>query len=188
MAQEQEWERLLRQRLSPFRQAHSRNVAEQARHLALRWGADPEKAYFAGFFHDICKELPREEQLQWMGKSDIIFDELVLSQPQIWHGFAAAEYLRCELNVTDPGILNAVRYHTSARRGMALLEQTVYLADLTSAERDYPDVAVMRELADTSVEGAMLYALQYIMGDLVKRRSPVCAFTWEAYNEYALKK
>lgn len=180
-------DRLLEEKLSGFRQLHSRNVAAQAAHLAEKWGADPERAFFAGFFHDICKEMPREEQLQWLGKSDIIVDELFLKQPKIWHGFAAAEYLRCELNVSDPDILNAVRYHTTARAGMSLLEQIIYLADLTSAERDYPDVAVMQKLVDTSLQDAMLYALQYIMGDLVKRRVPVCSFTWEAYNEYALR-
>lgn len=181
------WEALLTEKLSEFRQVHSRNVAIRARQLARKWGEDPERAFFAGFFHDIFKEASREEQLQWVRKSDIIVDELFLSLPKIWHGFAAAEYLRCELNVQDPGILNAVRYHTTARAGMDKLEQIIYLADLTSAERDYPDVAAVRELADTSLQDAMLYALQYIMGDLVRRSSPVCAFTWSAYNEYALR-
>ena len=38
--------------LSPKRFRHSRGVAETARHLAEKYGADSRKAYVAGWVHD----------------------------------------------------------------------------------------------------------------------------------------
>ena len=43
--------------LSPKRFRHSRGVAETARHLAEKYGADSRKAYVAGWVHDCAKEL-----------------------------------------------------------------------------------------------------------------------------------
>ena len=54
----------------------------------------------------------------------------------------ARSFLEQVLQVKDADILDAVRYHTTARAGMSRLERVLYLADFTSADRDYPDVDV----------------------------------------------
>ena len=41
--------------LKPDRLAHSYGVAEEARRLAGRYGADPQQAYYAGLCHDMQK-------------------------------------------------------------------------------------------------------------------------------------
>ena len=60
--------------LKPDRLAHSYGVAGEARRLAAQYGADPDKAYYAGLCHDICKNMTPEEQLQWIKRSAIILD------------------------------------------------------------------------------------------------------------------
>ena len=54
---------ILKIRLSKKRYTHSLNVADAALKLAEKYGADIEKAYLAGLVHDICKEVPTDEQL-----------------------------------------------------------------------------------------------------------------------------
>ena len=49
------YDELLKTKLDDYRYIHSLGVAKSARHLAELYGADPEKAYFAGLLHDICK-------------------------------------------------------------------------------------------------------------------------------------
>lgn len=175
---------LLSERLCEKRYHHSLNVADEARRLAEIFGEDPEKAYFAGLVHDICKDEPKEEQLQRIRNSAIIWDDKALGQPSLWHAMAGSIFIREELNVQDEDIINAVRYHTTARAGMSRLEKIVYLADLTSADREYSDVETVRALARASLEKAMLYGLQYIISDLVAHKSPIVDDTVEAYNEY----
>ena len=86
--------------------------------------------------------------------------------------FAGAEYIRQQLGIEDEDIINAVRYHTVARAGMSRLEQIIYLADLTSSERDYPDVERMRRLSDRSLrkECVRHWCLQY------QSSAAACAF------------
>ena len=52
----------LKEILSQKRYQHSLNVAAECRKLAVKYGEDPDKAYYAGLLHDICKEMPAEEQ------------------------------------------------------------------------------------------------------------------------------
>lgn len=57
------------------------------------------------------------------------------------------------LGVEDGDIVSACRYHTTGRAGMSLLEKVLFIADFTSADRDYKDVDVMRRLADEGSVG-----------------------------------
>ena len=177
--------------VSPERYAHTLAVEKQALHLAQRYGEDPQKAAECGILHDICKNMPEERMLQLIAddgimtgtgghaSSDIPFER----QPQLLHSYAGAAYLRLEMGITDEEILDAVRYHTTARGGMSRLEKIVYLADLTSEDRNYPDVDKVRKLAEESLEAAMKYSLQYIVGRLAREGGYLCRNTVEAFNE-----
>lgn len=173
----------IRPLMSEERYLHSLGVEREAERLARRWGEDPEKAAVAGILHDCCKEMPLPEALQIVGQSAIIPDIDFREQPQLIHGYAAAELLG-RFGVRDREIEDAVRYHTTGRAGMSRLEKIVYLADLTEEGRHYPDVAEMRRLADTSLDEAMLYALSYTIDKLTRRRRTICRDSWQAYNEY----
>lgn len=53
----EEKKKYLKANLSQKRYQHSLNVAAECRKLAEKYGEDPDKAYFAGLLHDVCKEL-----------------------------------------------------------------------------------------------------------------------------------
>ncbi len=77
-----------------------------------------------------------------------------------------------------------MRYHTTARGKMTDLDEVVYLADLTSADRQYEEIEHMRKLAETALKPAMKYAMQYALGDLVSRGQGISIDSFEAYNHY----
>ena len=179
-------EALLEQMLRPDRLQHSYGVAKEAARLAVLHKADEQKAYYAGLCHDICKNMPAEEQLQWIKRSAIILDDAFYCQPPIWHGFAAAQFIFEKLGVEDEEILEAVRYHTTGRADMSLLEKIIFTADLTEANRDYPDVQTVRTLAEQSLDQAVFYILRYTFGKLLVNGSPNCRDCWEPYNHLVL--
>lgn len=180
---------ILEIRLSKKRFQHSMNVAEEAKKLALHYDyPDPEKAYLAGLMHDICKEIPKDEQLEMVKKSSMKVTEVELETPPLYHAIAGAWYAEHVLNVHDDDLLNAVRYHTVGRAGMSRLEEIIYLADLISADRTYKDVHKMRKTAYQSLEKAMLEALKFSVTDVVAKGSMLPCHTIEAYNSYALEK
>ena len=71
---------------------------------------------------------------------------------------------------------------------MTLLEKVVYIADFISADRDYPDVGIVRRLAQKSLEDAILYTTQYTIKKLVSSGLPVHPATVDCYNDIILRK
>ena len=175
----------LKIKLSKKRFTHSMNVADAAVKLAKAHGADPDKAYLAGLVHDICKEIPHEEQLLMAKNCGRDFTPAEALVPPLYHSAAGAYYCENVLGIHDEDILNAVRFHTTGRGGMSRLEEVIFLADLVSAERDYKDVDEMRKLAFEDVDKAMLYALKFQIGDVLKKGSVIPVHSTEAYNRYA---
>lgn len=175
-----------KKRLSPERFEHSLNVAKTARHLAQKYGADEEKAYTAGIVHDILKEIPKpqlkEMVIHYCGKKD----RLLLVQPSLWHAVAGAFYLQDQLELNDPEIHLAVRYHTTGREGMSLLEKVVFTADFISADRQYPGIEEMRKKAEQSLELAMEEGLNFTIKKLIDARQTIHPDTLDCYNDVCL--
>lgn len=179
-----EYKKLLREKLDDYRFLHSLNVAESAYNLALMYGADEDKAYLTGLLHDIMKNAPKNEQLQIMENGGIILTRAERNNPKLWHAMAGECYLRDVLEIKDEEILGSVRYHTTGKAGMSLMEKIIYVADYISAERNYPDVEVMRYKALTqSLEEASLYSLQYTFKKLSQEKGIIHTDSVDFYNE-----
>lgn len=174
---------VIREKLDDYRFHHSLCVADEAKRLAELYGADENKAYLAGLLHDITKNYSDEEHLKILGEFDIILSAIEKNAAKLWHAISGEAYLRGKYGIKDPDILNSVRYHTTARVDMSLLEKIIYVADFTSRDRDYPDVNKMRELSNVSLEVAMEYALKYTITDLESKNQRVHTDTLNAYNQ-----
>lgn len=175
---------ILKIRLSKKRYTHSLNVADAALKLAEKYGADIEKAYLAGLVHDICKEVPTDEQLAMAQKCRQGIDETEQKIPALYHAAAGSWYGENVLHIHDEDILNAVRYHTTGRAGMSRLEECVYLADLISEDRTYKDVGRMRRLAFEDINGAMLEAARFTLSDVIAKGSFIPENSMQTYNYY----
>lgn len=183
-----EYKRLLREKLDDYRFLHSLNVAESAASLARKYGADEEKAYFAGLLHDIMKNENEEDMLKCIAKGDIILCRTEKENPKLWHAIAGECYLRTELGITDEEILSAVRYHTTGKESMTLFDRIIYVADYISAERSYPDVDVMRNLSFTvGLDEACLYSLQYTLKSLSEKKGIIHEDSLAFYNDLVIK-
>lgn len=179
-----EKKKFLKEHLSQKRYTHSLNVAEECRKLAEKYGEDPEKAYFAGLLHDVCKELPSEQQKELVLKSGFSVCREELETHSLWHAIAGAYFIKTTFGIEDIDIINAVRFHTVGRAGMTRLEEIVYLGDLISADREYKDVDRMRKLAYSGINEAMLEAFAYSVKSVVKKNGLLPLCTAEGYNFY----
>ena len=173
--------------LSDYRYHHSKMVAKAAKELAFKYGEDAYKAEVAGILHDITKEMTLNNQLQLLKDNDIILDSVTNSNEQILHAVSGAAYIEFILGIDDSDIINAVRYHTTARAQMSLLEKIVFVADFISEDRTYPDIYEMRKQSDISLEHSMKYALSYVIRSLVECGRCVHPDAINAYNEIIMK-
>ena len=170
---EQKARRLAKKRLSAKRYQHTLNVRRMAVKLAKRWGADPEKAALAALLHDTAKELPREEMLQILNDNAIMAENAQNRPSPVWHGICAAILAQTQWGVEDEEVLSAIRCHTTGKPGMSLLDEIVFLADMTSAERDYPEVDYLRKLEKKDNHQAMREALEMNLHWLEESGKPV---------------
>ena len=174
---------LIKERMGERRYIHSVNVAESAVQLARHYNADEEKAEIAGILHDCCKEISRDEMLQIMSNGGIILDAVEKGTSKLWHAIAGSVYVRDFLNIKDDDIINAIRYHTTGRAGMSLLEKIIFIADFISDERDYDGIEIMRKKAFTCLEDAMLFGLQFTITDLTTRKLTIHSNALACYND-----
>lgn len=178
---------LIKPRMGEYRYVHSVNVSKKAVELAKIYSCDEEKAMIAGMLHDITKETPAKEQLKIITEGGIILDDVEKSSTKLWHPISGSVYIRDTVGITDSDIVNSVRYHTTGRAGMSLLEKIIFVADFTGDERNYDGVDIMREKSMRSLEEAMLYGLQFTIKDLSKRMMTIHPNALACYNELLLK-
>jgi len=142
--------------LSEKRFLHTLSVANEARGLAVIWGADPQKAYLAGLIHDIAKEIPFEKSMEMLADAGLTkkFKQM-LTEPLV-HGPLAAHIAKEKLGICDEEVLDAVRYHSTGRLGMSLLEKIIYVADFIEPRRPYQDSKDVGKLAREDLDAAIL--------------------------------
>lgn len=178
-----DYRKILTEKLDDYRIYHSECVSECAAVLAEKYGADPEKSRLAGLMHDVMKNADTNEHFEYIAKSGEKLTEVDYSNPKVWHQISGAAFLRESGIISDEEILGAVRWHTTGKADMTLLEKIVYVADFISADRDYPDVGVVRKLADESLESAILYTSRYTVNKLASKNLPIHPATVECYND-----
>lgn len=177
---------LVKNRMSEKRFVHSVNVSATAFELAKLYEADEEKAKLAGILHDCCKEIPKEEMLQIIIDGGIILDDIEKNSDKLWHSIAGACYVRDVLKIDDTDIFNSIKYHTTGRANMSILEKIIFTADFISEERAYDGVEIMREKAFKDIDDAMLYGLQFTISDLSKRKLVIHSNAINCYNDIVI--
>ncbi len=175
---------ILKTRLTPQRLYHSICVAEKAQYLAGKFGCDTDKAYTAGLVHDIMRYESPEKMLELIECDGQMLTDSEKNITVTLHAVAGEIYLRKVLNVTDKDILSAVRYHTTGKENMSLLEKIIYVADLTSEDREYPDVEEVRVMAEESLEKTCLRGLSFTIEDNARKCRAIHIDTVKAYNYF----
>ena len=125
---------------------HSINVADCAVKLSEIYNVDPNKAYLAGLIHDCAKYLDKKERNDYVEKYEIYLDELEEESSALSHSVIGSYIAKYEFGVNDEDIINAIKYHTTGRENMSMLEKIIYIADLIEEGRKFPIVDRLREL------------------------------------------
>ncbi len=178
---------VLKEKLSEKRYEHSGAVAKMAKKLAKALGADEKKAYATALVHDITKDTPLEIQLQSFEKSGIILSSLEKEMPQLWHAISGAEYVKENFTGIDDEVIDAIRYHTTAKREMSPLCKVVYVADCISCDRSYDGVEKLREIAFADIDKAIVMSTSHTISMLNDKQKPIHIDTYNAHKYYSEK-
>lgn len=177
----------LQSALSVKRYIHTMGVAEEAGKLAEIYGTakDRQKARVAGLLHDCAKDYPEGMRLRFCKEYKVQVDEIMQKQTDLIHPFLGAEVAKREYQVLDEDILNAIRYHTTGRVGMTLLEKIIFIADYIEPNREkFGGLDEARRLAYLDLDQAMEYILENTIAYVKARGRLLHPLSLEALEYY----
>lgn len=178
---------IVKKQLTEHRYQHTVGVMETAIALAKQYGADVKKAELSAIFHDYAKFRPKEEMKEIIIREKME-SNLLEFNTELWHAPVGAYLVKTEVGVSNPEILDAIRYHTSGRPQMSLLEKVIYLADYIEPGRHFPGVDEVRELAKKDLDQALIKSIQNTMIFLMKKNQPIYPDTFLTYNDLIMRK
>lgn len=178
--------KIVKEQLTDHRYQHTIGVMETAIRLAEKYGANPKKAELAAVFHDYAKFRPKEEMKKIIVEQGMP-SELLLYNSELWHAPVGAFLVQKEVGIEDDEILDAIRFHTSGRLNMTLLEKVIYLADYIEPGRHFPGVDEVREMAQESLDKALIKSIQNTILFLMKKGQPVFPDTFHTYNDLIMR-
>jgi predicted HD superfamily hydrolase involved in NAD metabolism len=169
--------------LSPKRFTHTVYTVISALKLAERTGCDYKKTFLAAALHDCTKKLP-EKELKNLG---FVLTEDV-PEP-VAHSVSGSYVARTVFKITDRDILNSIRYHTTGRKGMSLLERIIYVADCIEQTRDFEGVEELRKAVDEDFEKGFVKCMELTIQQLKssEKKGKVSDITEKAYRYYTEK-
>lgn len=181
----------LKKHLTKERYHHTVGVAYTAMSMAMKYNPQPDnnefmvKAEIAGLLHDCAKCMDNDKKIRICNKNQISYSKIEAENPYLLHGKVGAYIARKEFGILDEDILNAITWHTTGRPDMSLLEKIIFVADyIEPSRRPIPELNLIRQLAFTDIDQAVIKILENTLKYLNEKGSPIDDMTQKTYDSY----
>lgn len=181
----------LKEKLSEKRYQHSLGTAKKSVELAEGLGCSEhqvEMCQVAALLHDCAKDMPEEALLTYCRRHQLHIETDDRRAPQTLHAVVGAQMVRETFEIQQPEVLDAIRWHTTGRSHMRLIEKIVYIADKT--EPVLRDAAFAQQALSflkygriETLDVVMLFLLNNTLDFLMRRGQFVHPETMNARNE-----
>jgi len=188
MDEYQNYHAILKQKLTKSRYLHSVAVANTAKRLAKKHKYDPNKAYLAGLLHDYARELSVDSLQKLARKWSLTGNWIMEAAPILWHGPVGALLVEEELGITEPVILEAIRYHTTGAPGISEVAKIIFLADLIEPGRRYSEREMIEQEAFSNLNEGVFVAYELLIGYYIEKGDLIHPLTVDARNELLINK
>jgi predicted HD superfamily hydrolase involved in NAD metabolism len=175
--------------LPDWLRSHVERVVVEGRRLAQRYALAEDELNLARieaacWGHDLYRAHEPAQLLALAEELGLSISSVERSAPILLHGPIAATRAEREWGVDDEAVLEAIRWHTTARPGMSAVATTVFLADkIEPAKVDAdPGLAPIRTLADHNPEAAMLAFLERRLQGQIAAGQVIDPMSLEARN------
>lgn len=176
----------VKEKLSSKRFKHSEGVVKRAIEYAEVYNVDIEKIKKIAIAHDIAKELTEEDKTFYIKKYKINLDEIEKINKELIHAKIGSEICKNEFDFTDE-MSDGIRYHTTGRENMSMIEKIIYLADATEENRKY-DYDYYVELTKKDINQSILEISAWTIDNLLKNNNLIHPDSIKCYNYYTMIK
>ncbi|HHT64393.1 MAG: bis(5'-nucleosyl)-tetraphosphatase (symmetrical) YqeK [Bacillota bacterium] len=174
---------VLKNSMTAERWLHSLGVAETAKKMAEFWGADPEKAWLAGIFHDYARELPYRQLMEIAQENGLDILDEERDNPVVLHAPVGAFLVKKDFSITDGEILSAISKHTVGGECLTLLDKIIFLADMVEPSRNWPGVDKLRAKVYQDLDQTMAEAIEGTIEYLQEKGCKVHPVTLKAWHQ-----
>lgn len=151
----------------------------------MRYECDLDKALLAGLMHDCAKCMPNAKKLKVAEKHGLEITEIEQKNPFMLHAKVGALLAEKKYDIEDQEVLSAIRWHTTGKPDMTLLEKIVYVADYIEPKRDKaPNLKEVRKMAFVDLDRALLKILEDTLNYLGDSPDEVDTMTKATYDFY----
>lgn len=181
----QKIKKILAKDLDSKRLEHTFGVAYTAACLAMRYDYDMDRAYLAGLLHDCAKCMTHDERLRYCKKYDIEITDIEKKNPSLLHAKVGAAMCRHQYGIMDEEICSAVRFHTTGRPDMTLLEKIIFIADYLEPNRDdAEDLPIVRRQVFCDLDETLCTILKDTLHYLDRSDKVIDPMTQKTYEYY----
>lgn len=183
------------------RLAHVLGTEKECLALAEIFGmsdADRERLAVAALLHDITKSFTIEEHRAFAESRRLCLPGANTDSPKTLHSVTGA-YMAEELfpDEVDGAVFSAIRWHTTGKADMTLIEKLMYLADYIEPTRTFSDCVKLREYFYgrigeddklTVLDDTLILSFDMTISDLLASAQPIHPDTVAARNYLILNK
>ena len=180
----------MEEKLGHHRYIHSVGVAGTAVSLAMKYGENIYKAQIAGILHDCAKCYDDEELVRLCRKKEIEVTDFEEKHGFLLHAKYGAYLAENKYGIRDEDILNAIRWHTTGREEMSLLEKIIFISDYIEPTRNKAEnLSVIRNEAfnGNDIDKVLLMIMSETIKYLNASDNSIDTTTISAYEFYGKK-
>ena len=138
--------------------------------------------------HDCAKYFTKDQVDFYVKKYNIKLDPLETNNIALSHSVIGSFVIQDVFNIQDMDIINAVRYHTTGRENMSILEKIIFMADMIEEGRNFPGVDELRKLSfNGQLDKALITSLNNTIKFVIENNQLIHPRTVKARN-YILSK
>ena len=178
----------LKSDLKEARYNHVLRVTDEAFKLnqLLNLGLDDRKVILAALLHDCAKNNEEKYFNEFKNKYNLKREE-VFKDFTLAHAILGV-YVAMEVyGVYDPEILDAIRWHTTGKEDMTLLEKIIFIADFTEPGRNFKEATLVRNEVLKDLDKGILLCLDLTIKYLIQKHVIINIETLKARN-YLLRR
>ena len=186
---------LLSQELKESRLLHTLGVIDVATELAKIYNVDSKQASRSALLHDCAKYMPLEDMIAICKRNFVELNDTEKKSEALLHSKAGSCYAYEKYGITDENILNAIKYHTTGRPDMSMLEKIIFVADYIEPNRTHSDKLPMyRMIAKADIDLVCMNILKDTLDYLETKKAdgvevdPLTLETYKYYKELISKR
>ena len=172
----------IKENLKEDRYKHTLGVVETSKALAKANNIEENRAEIAALIHDCAKNMPIDTLFRILEENSQGIDEIEKKAPQLLHGKVGAIIGKNIMHIEDEEILSAVKYHTTGKKDMTILEKIIYIADYIEPNRSFSGVEELRKLTFENLDKGVVVGIDNTIKYILKQGGLIHPNTIEARN------